>query len=348
MVRSSSCAIVGATLLALCRLPGKANDPPVQQARSPQEAKKPAEEPAGRKGPTLQGRIVDEAGQSLSGAKIILYAGFATRWKIAEAETDSGGRYRFDSVQSSMIKDQQADRWDQFVGVRVEHPTHVEADGRSWRDITIPGNAGHVETLDLKLTLAGHIHGLLKDAKTGEPLKELNLQIMTPTGSHGHGVTFSAYATTDDQGRFRSVSLFPAEYDVVVNSTTLDYPVIGQVKVERGKISTVTFDAMSLPKVIGGRIVDSNGKSLDDVEVTLLEPKDSSIEPRGMNDFSNVRTRAWTIFRPKWQERFELAFLPGLEQSRFVLAVHKELGWAKVSVESLEKGEPIRLHPWKP
>ncbi len=41
------------------------------------------------------------------------------------------GRDRFESVQSSMIRDQKADRWDQYVGVRVEHPTHCVADGRS-------------------------------------------------------------------------------------------------------------------------------------------------------------------------------------------------------------------------
>ncbi len=171
---------------------------------------------------------------------------------------------------------------------------------------------------------------------------------MTPTGCHGHGCTFHAYATTDDQGRFRSVSLFPGDYDVEVNSSTLDYPVISQVKVEPGKVTTATFDAVSLPKVIGGRIVDQDGKPLDNVEVTLLAPNDSNVEPRGEDDFMKVRSRAWTIFRPGWQERFELAFLPGLEQSRYVLAIHKELGWAKVRVESLEKGEPIRLRPWKP
>jgi hypothetical protein len=54
------------------------------------------------------------------------------------------------------------------------------------------------------------------------------------------------------------------------------------------------------------------------------------------------------IFRPKWLDRFELAFLPGLEESRFVLTAQKEQGWAKVPVESLERGEPIRLRPWKP
>jgi protocatechuate 3,4-dioxygenase beta subunit len=321
-----------------------ASDAPTGRGQGAREA---AGEAAKRRGPALQGRITDEAGRPLRGAKVILYGGMATRWKIAGAETDADGRYRFDSVQSTLSKDPKADRWDQYVGVRVEHATHVEADGRSWRDIRIPGIPGHVETLDLRLTPAGHIEGLLKDRRTSEPLKKLDLRIMTPPGSHGHGAAFHAYATTDDRGRFRSISLFPGEYDVEVNSTTLDYPVIGRVKVEPSKVTTPTFEAVSLPRIIGGRIVDAAGKPLDGVEVTLLAPKDSEFEPRGEDDFMKVRTRAWTIFRPEWQERFELAFLPGLEESRFVLAVHRELGWAKVSVESLERGEPIRLRPWR-
>jgi hypothetical protein len=99
--------------------------------------------------------------------------------------------------------------------------------------------------------------------------------------------------------------------------------------------------------VIGGRVVDAAGKPLDGVEVTLLAPADSEVELHKADDFMKVRTRAWTIFRPKWQDRFELALLPGLEPVRFVLAMHRELGWAKVPVASLEKGEPIRLRPWK-
>jgi hypothetical protein len=174
-----------------------ASDSPAASGR---EARKPVDEAAKQRGPALEGRISDEAGRPLHGAKVILYGGMATRWKIAEAETDAEGRYRFDSVQSTLIKDSKTGRWGQYVDVRVEHPTHVEADGRSWRDVRIPGIAGHVETLDLKLTPAGHIDGLLKDGWTGEPLKKLDLRIMTPPGSHGHGATFHAYATTDDRG----------------------------------------------------------------------------------------------------------------------------------------------------
>jgi protocatechuate 3,4-dioxygenase beta subunit len=335
----------GAILLTLNGLRLNASDAP---AAAGQGTRKPAGEAAEQGGPALEGRITDKAGLPLRGAKVVLYGGMATRWKIAEAETDADGRYRFDSVQSTLIKDRETNRWDQYVGVRIEHPTHVEADGQSWRNIRIPGAAGHVETLDLRLTPAGHIDGLLKDRRTGEPLKKLDLRIMTPTGSHGHGATFHAYARTDDRGRFRSISLFPGEYDVEVNSTTLDYLMIGRVKVEPGKTTSATFDAVSLPRVLNGRILDAAGKPVDGVEVTLLAPKDSGVEPSGPDDFMKVRTRAWTIFRPGWQDRFELAFLPGLEGSRFVLAVHRELGWAKVPVASLEEGEPIRLRPWKP
>lgn len=313
---------------------------------TPQDAKKPAADAA--KGPALRGVITDEDGKPLPGAKVILYSGFATRWKNAEAETDAEGRYRFDKIQSSMIQNAKKDSWDYNVGVRIEHPTHIEADGRSWREIRLPASPDHVETLDLKLARGGHIEGLLKDAKTGQPLKTLDLRIMTPTKSHGHGSTFHAYATTDDEGRFRTITLYPGEYDVEANSSTLDYPVIGQVKVEAGKTSTANFDAVSLPRVISGRVVDAEGKPLDGVDVTLLAPKDSDVEIHGKDDFSKVRTRAWTIYSPKSHDRFELAFLPGLEEARYVVAFHKRLGWAKVSVESLEKGEPVRLQPLKP
>lgn len=316
--------------------------------KSQEPPAKPRQNAAEGRGPSLRGRIVDEAGRPLRGAKVILYGGYATRWKIAESRTDDDGRYRFEAVRSTMIKDEKEDRWDQYVGLQIEHPTHVESDGRSWRDVRIPGIPGHVETLDLQLTPAGHIEGLLQDAKTGKPLKHLDLRIMHPTRTRGHGSTFHAHATTDDRGRFRSISLFPGEYDVEANSSTLDYPLIGQVEVEPGETTSATCDAVSLPRVIEGRVLDAAGRPLDGVEVTLLAPKDSDVELHGKDDFTKLRTRAWTISRPSWQERFQLAFLPGLEQSRFVLAVHEKLGWARASVESLEKGEPIRLRPWKP
>ena len=61
-----------------------------------------------------------------------------------------------------------------------------------------------------------------------------------------------------------------------------------------------------------------------------------------------VRTRAWTIFRPEWQDRFELALLPGLEESRSSWRSTRSWAGREVPLESLERGEPIRLRRWKP
>jgi hypothetical protein len=213
--------------------------------------------------------------------------------------------------------------------------------------VRIKGGPEHVETLDLKMTLAGHVDGILKDAKTGQPIKNLDLRLMYPINTRGHGSTFHTYATTDGEGRFRSDSLFPGEYDVDVNSSLMRFPMLGRVKVEPGKTTAITFDALTLPKLIEGRVLDSIGKPMPGVEVTLLDPKDEDVEIRGKADYRKVQSDSWSRTTSR-EDRFQLAILPGLERSRFVLAMHKQEGWAKVSVESLEKGEPIRLRPWKP
>lgn len=318
-----------------------ASDPP----RSPEDAAKAERKEKGFRQPSLLGRIVDEEGKPLPGAKVILYAGFATRWKIAEGTTDANGMYRIDDIQSSMIQGEKEDRWDYYVGVRVEHPTHVEADGRSWRDILIPSIPGHEEKLDFRLTKGGHIAGVLKDARTGRPLKDLDLRLLQPSDNRGNNVTFSSYAKTDDRGRFRSITLFPGEYRIDVNDSTMGFPLLGKVKVEPWMVTEVIFDGVTLPEVIEGRVLDADDKPIGNVDVTLLDPKDSDIVPRGKEDYSRVRTRAWTITRDD-EGKFALGILPGLEQSRSVLAVHETLGWAKMPVEGIKKGEPIRLRPW--
>ena len=93
---------LGTILLALA---GHLMDASDSRAAGGQDTQKPDDQAAKKGGPALEGRISDEAGLPLRGAKVILYGGMATRWKIAEAETDADGRYRFDSVQSTLIKD---------------------------------------------------------------------------------------------------------------------------------------------------------------------------------------------------------------------------------------------------
>jgi protocatechuate 3,4-dioxygenase beta subunit len=308
-----------------------------------------ADPPAKARGPSLQGRITDEAGRPLEGARVILYGGIATRWRVAETVTGGDGRYRFDEVRAAMVKDEATGRWDQFAGFQVRHPTHVPADGKSWRDVRIPGIPEHVETFDLRMTPGGHVEARLAEAGTGRPLAKLDLRVLHPPQGPGSRSpsTYLTYATTDEQGTFRSDTLFPGEYQVQVNSGTLDYPEIGRVQVEAGRTSTANFADVTLPRVIAGRVVGADGQPIDGVEVTLLAPDDSDVALRsGADELQRVRSRAWAVTSDWNGHRFELAFLPGLEEARFVLAAHKRLGWAKVSVTSLERNEPIRLRPW--
>ncbi|HVJ80051.1 MAG TPA: carboxypeptidase-like regulatory domain-containing protein, partial [Planctomycetia bacterium] len=89
--------------------------------------------------PRLEGKITGPDGAPLKDVRIALYAGFATRWRIAETSTDSGGAFSFPNLRSSMIKNEKENRWDSYVGVQFEHPTMVPADGISWRDVTVSG-----------------------------------------------------------------------------------------------------------------------------------------------------------------------------------------------------------------
>jgi hypothetical protein len=300
------------------------------------------------RGTALEGRLADTRGNPLRGVMVIFYEGLTTHRKTAVAVTDANGQYRHEWRQSVILKDPKAKprELDCFVGVRFEHPTHVEADACSWHLVRVKGGAGIVERLDLNFTTGGHIEGRLTDAKTGKPLKKLDLKIEAMTHSKRRDIAFDTYEATDDEGHFRSHSLYPGTYGVTVNSTTMDYPVVGHVKVEAGKVTLATF-SVSLPRIIKGRVVGADGKPLEDVELTLLAPEDSDASIKSMAEFVKLRTRAWTVSRPSWKEHFELAFVQGLEQSRFVLAVHQS-GWAKIPVEILASGQPIRLRPWEP
>jgi hypothetical protein len=102
-------------------------------------------------GPVLQGHVTDTDGNAIRGVKVILHAGFATRWQVAETLTDSGGRYRFAPPQGSRIKNEAQNRWDYYVGMTVDHPL-FKPEGQTWWDVTVPDEPGGVTEQDFVLT----------------------------------------------------------------------------------------------------------------------------------------------------------------------------------------------------
>jgi beta-lactamase regulating signal transducer with metallopeptidase domain len=188
------------------------------------------EDPAKRM-PELRGTLTRN-GKPVPDAKIVLYGGFATRWRIAETATDAAGKYRFENVSSS-IMGRGADA-KHYVGVQVEHARLVPADGKSWRDLAIPVKPGTVETLDLALTEGGFIEGRLLSTD-GKPRAKAPIRMYIPAkpGVRRGASLFHAYATTDERGEFRSPPLFAGKYFVEENAR--DYPLLGEAVVEADK-----------------------------------------------------------------------------------------------------------------
>jgi hypothetical protein len=185
--------------------------------------------------PELRGTLTHK-GNPVRDAKVVLNGGLATRWKIAEAATDAAGKYRFENVASSVVSSGEVAS--HYVGVQIEHPRLVPADGKSWRDVTISLKPGTVETLDLSLTEGGFIEGRLRAADRSPRTKApLRMYIPVKVGERRGATLFHAYATTDERGKFRSPPLFPGRYFVEENAR--DYPLLGEVVVEAGDTATL-------------------------------------------------------------------------------------------------------------
>ena len=192
------------------------------------------EDPAKRM-PELRGTLTRD-GKPVPDVKVVLYGGIATRWKIADATTDAGGKYRFENVASSIVSSGGDAK--HYIGVQFEHPRLVPADGKSWRDVTVSVKPGTVETLNLALAEGGFIEGRPL-GPGGAPRAKAALRMYIPVkpGVRRGAFLFHAYATTDDRGEFRSPPLFPGRYFVEENAG--DYPLLGEVVVEAGKTARI-------------------------------------------------------------------------------------------------------------
>lgn len=148
-------------------------------------------------------------------AKVVLYGGIATRWKVAECVTDVRGQYRFENVNAD------------FLGVQIEHEKLVPADGKSWRDIDV--EFGKLLQLDVPLTAGGYVTGQLLD-ENNQPRANLSIRIMRTAPGFSKGSTdFIAYARTDATGHFTSEPLHPGIY--VIEENAQPYPVLAKVEV---------------------------------------------------------------------------------------------------------------------
>jgi len=183
------------------------------------------------KGPILRGRIVDADGHPLADVGVVLYSGFATRFRGQETATNADGEYRFEPLTTGALMAPNG-VGALYTGMQLVHPTHVPADGQSWRDVTTPTTDGE-QIVDLVMTPGGKIRGLVTDADNGRPASKLSLRIHDGFFKGGDDGQFHAYATTDAGGKFESEPLFPGRYVVEINGN--HYARIGQCRRPRGR-----------------------------------------------------------------------------------------------------------------
>lgn len=263
------------------------------RAESPDREEQAAK--AEQEGLVLRGRVVDEQGDPLPDVKVVLYSSVATRWRGQEGVTNDNGEYEFDPLATGITiiseeepaellsavpakrgtneqKNDEQRQAHRHLGVVFEHDTHVPADGKSWRDITInlEEGRGAVETLDLKMVLGGRLSGVVRNAETGEPMPKLSL-ILHNGMENEREHTFYKYAEANEQGEFTSDALFPGRYVVEINDGDFEgdraYPNIGLVEVKAGETTSVELTTADLPQLqdpfsITGTAWGDDGKSM--------------------------------------------------------------------------------------
>ncbi len=203
---------------------------PAAPAASPEQQRKP--------GPVLRGRITDESGRPVKGVKVQLYSGVATRREGQSMVTGDDGVYAFDPLETgSLTRPEGLDRWDYYVGVRIEHDSLVPADGEPWFDLTVPSVDRQVTVRDIVMSRGGTMSGEIR-MEDGFAWPELELRFMPVSGKGTHW-----YATTDRKGRFETRALVPGEYSVQWNSPQADYPELAKVSIEPGRQTTVKVTA---------------------------------------------------------------------------------------------------------
>jgi beta-lactamase regulating signal transducer with metallopeptidase domain len=221
-------------------------------------------------GPVLHGRVTDEQGKPIAGVQVDLYSGLATRFRGQETRTDAHGEYRFDPLETGgiMLTDEGGSY---YTGVEFKHDQYVPADGKSWRDIQVPVQANHEEVLDIKMTLGGKVSGTVIDARSGKPVPELGLRIHN---GFVHGMEdgdFQVYVTTDKDGAFTSVPLFPGRYVIDINDNNFQrlysYPKIGAVTIRAGETAKLQLTTEERPDLqdpfqITGMALGEDGQSM--------------------------------------------------------------------------------------
>jgi protocatechuate 3,4-dioxygenase beta subunit len=173
----------------------------------------------------LAGRITDERGNPVPNVKVLLYNGVATRWLGQETQTAPDGTYRFDPLETGAITaPHDGNPGAYHVGIRLEHPDLVSADGSNWWDIDVPFST--TARKDFTLTPGARITGSITDHR-GYRWGDFHIRLV-PTDEESQIGAY--YAATDHMGRFEvAEAIYPGRYEVQWNEPHASFTVLATI-----------------------------------------------------------------------------------------------------------------------
>ncbi len=107
-------------------------------------------------GPCIHGRVTDVHGVPQANVQVRAYGGFATRWGIGRTQTDENGYFKLCKLEGGgMIKNEETDDWDLYVGVCVgdsngQNPAAV----LPWKDVRIANKPDAMVEMNFNCSLA--------------------------------------------------------------------------------------------------------------------------------------------------------------------------------------------------
>lgn len=211
------------------------------------------------RGAGYHGRVVDEDGRGIGGARVIAVATMPDRrrQRVDRVETlsASDGRYRLDSLVS---------------GVRYFLEAWAEGYAPAGRFV----QPEEIEGLDLVLVPSGRVEGRITDAATGDGIAGAEVTVVAGTANSLSPVS----TVTDGDGRYVLAYVSPGPI-VLFAAKAPGYPVssfdirkAGSRKVEAGVV-TVINETLEKGRVAFGRVTDEHGTPVPYATVAFADPR---------------------------------------------------------------------------